>query len=83
MFSTHRIQPEPFYDIVDGRRVIITPPNTDDEPRLYQHSFVVGCAGVGRSIYNHLAREIRIEADPSKPLPLAGTIYDPRRYRRP
>lgn len=52
------------------------------------HFLVVdGLAGAGKSIlppfWPILRREIRIVADPSKPLPLAGTVYDPRRYRRP
>lgn len=39
------------------------------EPRPHLHNI----------IFNIAPRRF----DPSKPLPLAGTIYDPRRYRRP
>ncbi len=45
----------------------------DEEPRLYQHNL----------IYNGALRRRRIfTLDPSNPIPLAGTFFDPRRYRR-
>lgn len=45
----------------------------DDEPRIYQHNL----------IYNGALRRRRIfTLDPSNPIPLAGTVFDPRRYRQ-
>jgi len=45
----------------------------EGEPRLHLHNV----------LFNVAPRRIQIAADPSNPVPLAGTVFDPRRYRRP
>lgn len=60
----------------DGMSGLVYEDTTDTECRPMRH--FVGAWGRGRP-----PRRIQITADPSNPLPLAGTVYDPRRYRRP